>query len=119
MNDACLLSLALGCPGLDRLYMRNCEDVTDEGIEYLAQRCSQLTTINVSNCKKITDNGFMALAKGCAGLRNVVISNGLITSKALIYLSQGCPELELLHFDSCPVDDVGVQSLFSSCPRLT
>jgi len=117
-------ALALGCPGLTELIMRNCPQVTDLAIAMLAKCCTALEILSVeatavtnsglstvatssiaptlrklgvSGCKVISDQGIMEIASKCPGLVSIGIAHcPLITDKGVEAIARCCPNLELL-----------------------
>ena len=64
LGDSGLEWISEGCgPGLLQLNLRNCNYISDTGIETLAGRCTNLTNLNLSKCHLLTDQSMIALAK--------------------------------------------------------
>ncbi|KAJ3156341.1 anaphase-promoting complex subunit Hcn1 [Geranomyces variabilis] len=76
VTDANLLALARGLSRLERLSIRGCVQVTEQGIGYLARYAKNLKMLNVSQCRNISDDAVRATGRGwrlltCQGLVEV------------------------------------------------
>ncbi|KAJ3153765.1 anaphase-promoting complex subunit Hcn1 [Geranomyces michiganensis] len=76
VTDANLLVLARGLPRLERLSIRGCVQITEQGIGYLARYAKNLKMLNVSQCRNISDDAVKATGRGwrlltCQGLVEV------------------------------------------------
>ncbi|KAJ3176056.1 hypothetical protein HDU87_005573 [Geranomyces variabilis] len=76
VTDANLLVLARGLPRLERLSIRGCVQVTEQGIGYLARYAQNLKMLNVSQCRSISDDAVRSTGRGwrlltCQGLVEV------------------------------------------------
>ncbi len=62
-NNA-LFALAESCPNLKKLSLKNCDMISDEGIQYIAYYCRGLQNLNIQDCQ-ITIEGYRAVKKYC------------------------------------------------------
>jgi hypothetical protein len=124
IENAGVIALAQGCPGLQTIDLNGCEKVMDAGVIALAQECPGLQTIKLAvdldGCGKVTDVGVIALAQGCPGLQNINLNScGKVTDAGVRALAQGCPGLQTMDLNSCEkVTDAGVIALAQECPGL-
>ncbi|KAL4361245.1 hypothetical protein GQ457_04G025690 [Hibiscus cannabinus] len=63
-----------GCPSLTTLSLYRC-NITDTGLEALANACLALRCMNLAYCPHISDSGLSALSQGCCELQTIKISN--------------------------------------------
>ncbi|KAK8694197.1 hypothetical protein V6N13_071753 [Hibiscus sabdariffa] len=63
-----------GCPSLSTLSLYRC-NITDTGLEALANACLALRCMNLAYCPHISDSGLSALSQGCCELQTIKISN--------------------------------------------
>lgn len=51
VTDMGLAKVAVGCPGLERLSVKWCREISDIGVELLAKKCRELRSIDISYLK--------------------------------------------------------------------
>ena len=49
--------MAENCPGLWKLDLKDCSEVTDAGVQAVAEHCPGLNSLNLDGCSKVTDAG--------------------------------------------------------------
>ena len=101
-GDDHLQQLATGCPQLQSLVLGGCEEVTDAGIQSIAECCS-IGLLNLTECCHITDHGIRELARGCPHLHT---------------LELGTDE-ETLLCQNTEITDDGIKLLFENCSSLS
>ncbi len=120
MKDITLQLLADNCPNLSSVDLSfYCEELTDAGLQALAQRCHGLSFIDLRYCGKITDAGLEALARGCPSLSSINLDCCNITDAGLEALGRGCLHLSSVDVGNCHgITDAGLQALAQGCPNL-
>ena len=68
VTDASIIKLK-NCPGLTKIYLLDCSNITDTSVTALAQGCPELMVICLWNITALTDISMRALAKYCPKLR--------------------------------------------------
>ncbi|CAL1407941.1 unnamed protein product [Linum trigynum] len=91
LHDSRLLSLILDC----------CFGITDLGLSLIATSCPSLTDISFYRCN-ITDDGLQALANGCLGLKRINLSYcANISDHGLRALCKNCCEILAVKISWC------------------
>ncbi|XVF81349.1 hypothetical protein PTKIN_Ptkin15bG0148200 [Pterospermum kingtungense] len=99
-----------GCPSLTVISLYRC-NITDVGLEALANACLALRHVNLAYCPRISDTGLRALSQGCCQLGAIKISNcGGVSGVGL----RGCSST-LLYVDaeSCNLEPKGIAAIVS------
>lgn len=110
ITDTGLSVVAFGCPNLTILSLYRC-NVSDIGLETLAECCLLLKDVNLSWCTLISDHGIRTLSQKCSQLRVVKISNCNSISGVGF---QGCSQnLTYLEADSCKLEPKGISCIVS------
>ncbi|XP_059626317.1 F-box/LRR-repeat protein 12 [Cornus florida] len=105
-----LSSVATGCPLLTSISLYRC-NVSDIGLETLANSCLDLKDVNLSYCSLISDHGISALSQKCRQLQAVRISYCRSISGVGF---KGCSQaLAYLEADSCKLEPEGVSGIVS------
>nr|KAF6469411.1 F-box and leucine rich repeat protein 13 [Molossus molossus] len=143
LGDASIVKLSERCPHLNYLNLRNCEHVTDLGIECIVNifslisldlsgtdisneglmilsRHRKLKELSLSECYKITDAGIQALCKGSKILEHLDVSYCLQLSDVIIVsLAIYCLNLTSLSIAGCPkITDSAIEILSAKCHYL-
>ena len=71
LNNISLELLSKNCPNLIYLKLKNCFNVTNEGIITLTSNCKNLITLRLFNCKTINDFTLKILAENCSKLKTL------------------------------------------------
>jgi hypothetical protein len=139
VNDGALIHISMHCPRLEELFIANCSEVTDAGLESLAQGelGYSLHHLDVARCLRVSDSGLIALAslgvlksldaQGCFRVTDYSLKTigayckslqklnlrgmSTLTDQGLMYLSSGCPRLNSLCLSSCT--SLGDETLFA------
>ncbi|KAK8688661.1 hypothetical protein V6N13_087414 [Hibiscus sabdariffa] len=101
ISDYGLSLVGDGCPSLTTISLYRC-NITDTGLEALANTCLALRRVNLAYCPHISDSGLRALSQGCCELQAIKISScrgvsgvGLRScSSTLVYIDAECCNLE-------------------------
>lgn len=102
--------VATGCSDLVSVTLYRC-NITDPGLESLANSCPSLENVNLSYCTLITDRGISKLSKECTRLHAVMIS---YCRSVLGTGFRGCsPTLTYLEADSCVLSPDGLSGVVS------
>ncbi|XP_011363511.1 F-box/LRR-repeat protein 13 [Pteropus vampyrus] len=143
LGDASIVKLSERCPNLNYLSLRNCEHLTDLGIEYIVNipnlvsvdlsgtdisneglmilsRHRKLKDLSLSECYKITDIGIQAFCKGSLILEHLDVSYCQQLSNEIIKaLAIYCSNLTYLSIAGCPkITDSAMELLSAKCHYL-
>ncbi|KAE8695316.1 F-box/LRR-repeat protein 12 [Hibiscus syriacus] len=115
LSDSALNYLKPYGSRLQTLCLDCCFGISNYGISLVGEGCPSLTTISLYRCN-ITDTGLEALANSCLALRHVNLSYcPYISDSGLSALSQRCCELQAIKISSCRgVSGVGVRGCSST-----
>lgn len=75
---------------------RRSESIGDEGLALISARCPGLTRLKLRACREVTDAGMAALAKNCPRLRKLSCGSCTFGSKGINAVVAHCPLLEEL-----------------------
>ena len=93
--------------------------ITDENLQYVAQRCPQLTFIRLNKWCDITNTGVTALAQHCPQLNTAYLSGLNITDASVMALARHCRKLKYLWLSECMrITDAAVIAIAQNCPEL-
>lgn len=73
-QDPGLISVARGCPKLEKLMLTGCGDITGKSVRALARGCSTLKDLSLSGCGGVGNGDLKELARGCTNLRHLNIA---------------------------------------------
>jgi hypothetical protein len=95
--------IATHCPDLRTLYVQNCYDVTDVGLQALVQKCHALHTWKVERPQCITNSTLFSVATHCAArLQELHLQQWpAITDNGIIPVLQVCRLLHTITVWSC------------------
>ncbi|XP_052771100.1 F-box/LRR-repeat protein 7-like [Mya arenaria] len=121
-----LESVAMCCPKLKRLLLNNNpflhvkSNVTDAGIERIAEHCHQLKVLNLRHCTEISDVAINAVASGCSWLEELYVSDCLsLTDMCLVNLVKNCTRLSVLDVSNCSqLTSKSVNAILTQCKAL-
>ncbi|XP_010930270.1 F-box/LRR-repeat protein 12 [Elaeis guineensis] len=110
ITDNGLTQVSTGCTNLVSITLYRC-NITDVGLESLAEYCRSLENINLSYCILISDRGINAIARRCLKLYAFMISY----CKGLTGMGfKGCSStLTYLEADSCMLTPEGLLEVVS------
>ena len=124
-DDAALQAVAEHCAAtLTYLNIRQCDQVSAEGIKAIAGACSKLQTFKANNSEAITDDGITLLARTCGTALGELDLQGCeqLTDLALYNLAAHCGAgLTSVDVRGCKeVTEAGIAYLLSpaDCPNL-
>ncbi|XP_027782093.1 F-box and leucine-rich repeat protein 13 [Marmota flaviventris] len=143
LGDASIVKLSERCRNLNYLSLRNCEQLTDQGIEYIVNifslvsldlsgtvisneglimlsRHKKLKELSLSECYKITDLGIQAFCKNSVLLEHLDVSYCLQLSDDIIKtIAIYCVCLTSLSIAGCPqITDLAIEMLSAKCRYL-
>lgn len=96
ITDSDITILGRCCSRLESLDINNmhgCNDITNDGIHWLANGCSRLKKLSLRSCRNVTDVGLSRLAEGCSMLQTLNLSMSTITDVGLSCLAEHCSML--------------------------
>ncbi|XP_072821270.1 F-box and leucine-rich repeat protein 13 isoform X3 [Vicugna pacos] len=143
LSDASIAKLSECCSNLNYLSLRNCEHLTDLGVEHIVNifslvsvdlsgtditneglmilsRHRKLKELSLSECDKITDVGIQLFCKGSPILEHLDVSYCPQLSDDIIKaLAIYCISLTSLSIAGCPkITDTGMEMLSAKCHYL-
>ncbi|XP_058153954.1 F-box and leucine-rich repeat protein 13 isoform X1 [Dasypus novemcinctus] len=141
LGDASIVKLSERCPNLNYLNLRNCENLTDIGIEHLVnifplisldlsgtnisneafcKGSLSLEHLDISYCLQLSDEIIKALAVYCISLTSLSIAGcPQITDSAMETLSAKCHYLHILDISGCILlTDQILMNLERGCKQL-
>jgi hypothetical protein len=105
---------------LSELYLTNCKNVTDDGLQAILRGCIDLTVVDVSYLKDITNATLKLMAAKLRHLRVLKVAYCTLISdsgvKALTKLGSSLEELDLTGL--IEVTDESIVAIARSCPQL-
>jgi hypothetical protein len=113
INDAFVREFLTRFPKVNRMYLRDTPEVTDDGLEPLARQTGLHKLIIAS--PKVTDAGIARLTK-LNQLESLLINSDKVTDKAVESISQ-LTALKQLSLNGTQVSHDGIQRLKSSLPK--
>lgn len=118
ITDESVQFLAQRCPLLQSVDMSQCQHVSSMSLKAIAKYSSALTSLRLCSCH-MSDQGVLELASGCPALTSLDLSYSLktVSTSALLALANGNHNLTNLHLSSCSVitdEVVGACALKSS-----
>lgn len=112
-------SIAERCTNLTVLDLSNTQ-VNGDSLKIVAQRCHGLVRIHAAFCLQLTDHGIQHLAEHCSGLTVLDLREVKVTDRGIKFLAEHCPTLREIFLDECTnLTDSSIQSLCEYCPKLT
>lgn len=119
ITDVGLQAIASGCPNLTRIeiYPDYEPKITDVGIRSIATHCKHMSFISVVGCDKVTDDGLRAIVENCPNLTEI---EWWFSDSALKIIAENCPNLTRLDVTDCQeITDVGIKEIALKCQKLT
>eukprot|EP00939_MAST-03C_sp_MAST-3C-sp1_P001877 g1877.t1 len=104
---------------LTSLNLNYCCEITDKGLEIVANQCPNLLSISLTELQ-VSDQGIRGLVEKCKKLQRVCLYQcRRIGDTAVAAIAKYCPDLEDLDIQYCPrVTDASMKLVASSCPQL-
>uniref|UniRef100_A0A8D2DIR3 F-box and leucine-rich repeat protein 13 n=1 Tax=Sciurus vulgaris TaxID=55149 RepID=A0A8D2DIR3_SCIVU len=143
LGDISIMKLSERCRNLNYLSLRNCEQLTDQGIEYIVNifslisldlsgtvisneglivlsRHKKLKELSLSECYRITDFGIQAFCKSSVILEHLDVSYCLQLSDEIIKaVAIYCTYLTSLNIAGCPqITNLAIEMLSAKCRYL-
>ncbi|KAI7733479.1 hypothetical protein M8C21_033719, partial [Ambrosia artemisiifolia] len=118
VNDAGVMQLAYGHPGLKVLDLTCCNDLTDMAISAIAHSCTKLLCLKLESCSLLTEKSFSYIGSSCVLLEELDLTECCVNDKGLEYLSK-CVELQCLRLGICTdISGKGLSYIASKCKNL-
>ncbi|KAJ8600516.1 hypothetical protein CTAYLR_009214 [Chrysophaeum taylorii] len=120
LTDAAITAVADKCPNLEELYVSRCGNLMDAAIRAVAMRCKNLAKLNVSWCHNLTDVAITAVANNCPKFAQLNVSKCVnLTDAAITAVAENCPNLVELYFSGCTkVTDAAITVVAERCAHL-
>eukprot|EP00177_Eucheuma_denticulatum_P001050 GFKZ01001913.1.p1 GENE.GFKZ01001913.1~~GFKZ01001913.1.p1 ORF type:complete len:564 (+),score=44.13 GFKZ01001913.1:656-2347(+) len=122
VDDAVVATIAARCPLLTNLCVGATEDVGDYAVFALADsHCSKsIQRLDIRSCMNVTDDGLFGIATSFTNLRYLNVWRICLTSYAIRAVAEGLGEtLETLVMGgSIGIDDTALQSIADNCDAL-
>ncbi|KAM4874604.1 F-box and leucine-rich repeat protein 13 isoform 2-T2 [Thomomys bottae] len=140
LGDSSVVKMAERCPNLHYLSLRNCDHLTDQGLEYIVNIFSlvsvdisgtvicneglsilskhkKLKELTISECYKITDVGIQGFCKNAPFLEHLDVSHCTqLTDDIMKTVAIYCAYLTSLSIAGCPkITDTGIEMLSAKC----
>lgn len=118
MDEEIIKISASYCPQLQHLNLANSK-IRDNDLIIIAQGFPELQSLDLSECENITDKGIESIAQGCPLLRDLKFRNLDITNHAIRALAENCSQLTNLDLYECTrITDGALNALIEACPKL-
>jgi hypothetical protein len=120
ITDRGIERLAEVHPNLDSLTLEQCYHITDISIKKVAEKCPKLNSLNLRSCINITDASIVRLSKGCPHLHSLHLSDcDKITDLSIIKVAEKYPHLHTLNLRRMRnITDRSIIMVGDSCPNL-
>ncbi|KAG5449890.1 hypothetical protein CSKR_103674 [Clonorchis sinensis] len=106
------------CRLIEYLNLSGCKNLTNDTCEHLGQNCPQLMTLLLESCSKIDDTG-MELLSWCSNLTVLDVSWCTVGDRGLTAIARGCKGLQRFRAVGCrEITSRGVQQLAERCHGL-
>ncbi|KAJ3235732.1 anaphase-promoting complex subunit Hcn1 [Chytriomyces hyalinus] len=103
ITDAVLLQILLFCGhAVRRLILKTCWQVTDKGLQSIAQCSPQIEILNLASVWDITDTGVAALARSASFLKALDLSNcRKLSDAAVLAVLSFARGVKMIHLSYC------------------
>jgi hypothetical protein len=120
VTNATVQELCAVQPGLTRLNLGSCGEVSDVGLWAIARHCTHLRDLSVSRCSQMSHIGLRSLSLRCFQVTALDLSHcPLLDDIALTVIASGCWHLERLCLRGCTgITDTGVGKVAKASDRL-
>lgn len=107
--DSTLMKLTAFSRNVNKLYLVECRNLTDDLLEFISIHCPHLKKLQLCGCTKITDKGMLSIARRCTKLKKLGIAKTKITDQSVNILIQNNPSLTSLEASTqaCTVETFG------------
>ncbi|PAA84675.1 hypothetical protein BOX15_Mlig000941g5, partial [Macrostomum lignano] len=119
MNDSAMSVLG-SLSRMRYLYLANCPQVTDLGLQKLVQQLRYLEHLDLSHCVQLTDGGVRSMSFSCRLLTKLSLRGcRQLTDLSMQYVSGVCHYLTHLDLSECVmITDKSLKYLKKACKRL-
>jgi len=119
VGDPALLIISSHLQGLKTLALSGCMNITDAGVQKVAQKCQDLQYLDISHCKTLTSNSIKAIASSLSNLVHLDLSwcSDSVSEGSIQKLSK-LHKLQHLGIADSKVTDSILYKILSSCPKL-
>ncbi|KAF1373191.1 hypothetical protein PFLUV_G00257800 [Perca fluviatilis] len=117
------------CLTLETVVVNGCKRLTDRGLHVVAQCCPELRHLEVAGCYNISNDAVFEVVSRCPGLEHLNLSGCSkvtcisLTQEASLQLSPLHGQQISIHYldmtDCFSLEDEGLRTIASHCPRLT
>ncbi|KAK7887243.1 hypothetical protein WMY93_026864 [Mugilogobius chulae] len=117
------------CLTLETVMVNGCKRLSDRGLHILAQCCPELRRLEVGGCYNISNEAVFEVVSRCPNLEHLNLSGCSkvtcisLTPEATLQLSPLHGQQISIHFldmtDCFSLEDEGLRTIASHCPRLT
>lgn len=117
-ND--ILYISEMCPKLKELCLTECDFITDEGMEKIADNCPLLQSLELPcQCEHITDVTILNIAKKCKHLNSINLGHShLFTNESLFSLAEYSKHLQSMRLFCTSISDEGITKIGEVCSKL-
>lgn len=116
VGDNGVRHLIMNCPNITSLTLVK-TGVTDETLRLVSFQLKSIAYFNVSGCPQISDDGIQAVAQNCFHLKSIDASKcSLITEQSLVQLTQHCNDIREIVLSETNVSKIPESILW--CTRL-
>lgn len=114
------LGAATDCPAITTLTAARCVGITDKAIEIFARKKGPvLRALNVPGCEDVSDDGIEFVAKHCNGLRSIDLSGCPRVRERSVFALSALTGLQDVALDDCvEVSDDALRQLFTGVTQL-
>ena len=92
--------------------------LTDESVIMLASRCPRLIEVDLGQCSGLSKRAVIALSQGCPQLMSIYLNFWNCDDDALMELSRNCPNLRNVNLGDCMITDGAICELSRCCRNL-
>lgn len=105
-------------PRIDEIILRQCDKITDFGLNNISDSCRTLKKINLEGCS-VTDKGLARLSMSCLNLTNIDLGFcQQISDEGIVNISRYCHSLVEINLKKTAITDSSLSRLSESCPNL-
>ncbi|CAM9311714.1 unnamed protein product [Lampetra planeri] len=109
------------CLTLETVVVNGCKRLTDRGLHVVAQCCPELRHLEVAGCYNISNDAVFEVVSRCPNLEHLNLSASPRRLRCSCRLSHGQQiSIHYLDMTDCfSLEDEGLRTIASHCPRLT
>ncbi|PHJ20767.1 leucine rich repeat-containing protein [Cystoisospora suis] len=83
------------------LALHRSEEITNEGVSFLAKSCRNLSLLSLSSCSQVTDAGVCKVAEFCPKLLKLRLDRTRVTDLSIRQVAKSLRRLRYLHLQRC------------------